>query len=92
MKMFEYMAAERPIVATDFPVIREVLQDGINAVLVPPDSAEALRSGIVRILGNTTEANRLAQQARRDVLRYTWTARVDQILKWAKWRCQTGQD
>ena len=34
MKLFEYLAAGRPIVATDFPSIREVLDDRNNAILV----------------------------------------------------------
>ena len=41
LKMFEYMAAARPIVASDLPALREVLNEN-NALLIPPDNATAL--------------------------------------------------
>ena len=36
LKLFEYMASGRPIVASDLPSLREVLADGRNALLVEP--------------------------------------------------------
>ncbi|OGO48770.1 MAG: hypothetical protein A2Z30_08250, partial [Chloroflexi bacterium RBG_16_64_43] len=72
LKMFEYMAAGRPIVTTDFPVVREVLRDGETAVLVEPDSAQALREGIQRILGNPALSQRVAAGARSAVQGYSW--------------------
>ncbi len=45
LKLFEYLAAGRPIVASDLPALREVLRDGANAWLVPPDDAAALAGG-----------------------------------------------
>ena len=41
LKLFEYMAAGRPIVASDLPALREVLSPDENAVLVTPGSAPA---------------------------------------------------
>jgi glycosyltransferase involved in cell wall biosynthesis len=41
MKVFEYMALAKPIVASDLPVLREVLNDGVTATLVPPDDINA---------------------------------------------------
>src|SRR5690606_8869574 len=38
MKMFEYLATGRPMVATDFPILHEVLEHGRNAIFVLPDS------------------------------------------------------
>jgi glycosyltransferase involved in cell wall biosynthesis len=61
LKMFEYMAAGRPIVATDFPVVREVLRDGETAILVKPDSAQALREGIAGLLENDVEGRSIGE-------------------------------
>ena len=48
LKLFEYLAAGRPIVASNLPALREVLTDGINAVLVEPGNAAALASAVER--------------------------------------------
>ncbi|MHB8991587.1 MAG: glycosyltransferase, partial [Chloroflexota bacterium] len=48
MKLFEYMAARRPIVASRLPSLQEVLRDGENALLVEPDDPESLAKGIVQ--------------------------------------------
>ncbi len=81
LKMFEYMAAERPIVASDFPAVREVLHNGGNAVLVAPDSAPALAEGIRAALDDSAFAERIARQARRDVAAYTWEERAREVLE-----------
>jgi glycosyltransferase involved in cell wall biosynthesis len=80
MKMFEYMAAQRPIVSTDFPTLREVLRGGENAVLVPPDSPEALAAGIRRVLKDPELAGKISRRGRRDVEQYTWERRAEKIL------------
>ncbi len=80
MKMFEYMAAQRPIVSTDFPTLREVLHDGENAVLAAPDSPAALAAGIRRLLDDPGWGGKIARRARQDVEQYTWERRAENIL------------
>ncbi|MBI3244039.1 MAG: glycosyltransferase family 4 protein [Chloroflexi bacterium] len=80
LKMFEYMAASRPIVASDLPALREVLRDGENAVLVEPDNVVALADGLRCLLSEASLAQRLAAQAWCDVEAYTWDARAKTIL------------
>ncbi len=80
MKLFEYMAAGRAIVATRFPSITEILVDGTNGILVPPDSAAALADGIGRALGDPALAANLGEQARRDVATRTWRRRAAEVL------------
>jgi glycosyltransferase involved in cell wall biosynthesis len=81
LKLFEYMAAGVPILATDLPSIREVLRHGENAWLVPPSNPKALAEGIRHLLENPDLAERLAQQARKDVRQYTWKRRAAVILR-----------
>ena len=45
LKLFEYMAAGRAIVASDLPAIREILRDNENAVLVPPGDPRHWQTG-----------------------------------------------
>jgi glycosyltransferase involved in cell wall biosynthesis len=81
LKMFEYMAAGRPIVATDLPALREVLRHESNALLSRPGSVESLRDQIARLLSDDSLAVRLAGQARQDVAQYTWEKRAERILE-----------
>jgi glycosyltransferase involved in cell wall biosynthesis len=81
LKLFEYMAAGVPILATDLPSIREVLRHGENAWLVPPSNPKALAEGIRHLLENSDLAERLARQAKEDVRQYTWKRRAAVILR-----------
>jgi glycosyltransferase involved in cell wall biosynthesis len=77
LKLFEYMAAGRPIVSSDLPSIREILRDGVNALLVPPGDPIALASAIDRILKDPGLAVRLARAALDDVPNYSWQRRAE---------------
>jgi glycosyltransferase involved in cell wall biosynthesis len=81
MKLFEYMAAGVPIVATDLPAIREVLRHGENAWLVAPGSAKALADGIYRVLSDSPLTKRMVQRARREAYNYSWTGRASAVMR-----------
>jgi glycosyltransferase involved in cell wall biosynthesis len=83
LKMFEYMAAARAILASDLPALREVLRHRENALLVEPDNAAALAEGLHCLLNDPAFADRLAAQARSDVEAYTWENRARAILEFA---------
>ena len=76
IKVFEAMAAGRPIVATDLPSTREVLRDGENALLVPPGDALALAAAVKRLLADAALAERLARAAWDEAPAYSWDARA----------------
>jgi glycosyltransferase involved in cell wall biosynthesis len=79
LKLFEYMASGTPIVATDLPAAREIMRNGENAVLVAPDSAEALAQGIEQVLRAPEQSWQLAARARKDVTAFVWERRAADI-------------
>ena len=80
MKLFEYMAAGAPIVATDLPAIREVLRHDDNALLAAPGDPRAFADALHVLLHDRTRAARLATRARADVERFTWQHRAAALL------------
>lgn len=83
LKLFEYMASGRAIVASDLPSIREVLDDD-SALLVQAGSAQALAEGIKRLLGQPALAARLAERALELVSTRTWSDRARRVLAFAR--------
>lgn len=81
LKLFEYMAAGVPIVASDLSSLREVLADGENSLLVEPGDPHALGEAIDLLLEDRSLGERLARQAAADVQAYTWHARSAQVLR-----------
>jgi glycosyltransferase involved in cell wall biosynthesis len=79
LKLFEYMAAGRAIVASDLPAIREVVRDGQTALLVPPGDANALAQGIEALSSDGARARTLALAAWRDVADFSWSRRAERI-------------
>ncbi len=79
LKLFEYMASGRPIVASDLPALREVLTDGDNAMLVAPGEAGQLAAAIEGLLRDPALGARLAAAAWRDVQAYSWDRRAERL-------------
>jgi glycogen synthase len=52
LTLLEAMAAGCPIITTDIPVVREIVEHGRNGWLTPYDDPDALAAGIIRLLGD----------------------------------------
>ncbi len=63
--ILEYMSAGIPTVATDVGGTREILQDGQNGLLVPPQNPQALAEPICRLLADPALRKALGEHARR---------------------------
>lgn len=79
LKLFEYMASSRPIIASDLPALREILNDK-NALFFQPDNANDLARAIKMIKSSKMLGLHLSQQAAADVKNYTWDNRAKKIL------------
>jgi glycosyltransferase involved in cell wall biosynthesis len=83
IKMFEYMASQKPIIASDLPSIREILNND-NAILVEPDDSKALAKGINEVLQNYEISAKISSRALQDVRDYSWDKRSENILDFIK--------
>jgi glycosyltransferase involved in cell wall biosynthesis len=80
VKLFEYMASRVPIVASNLRSIREVLNDN-NSLLFESDKAESLALNIEKVLTNPALAQKISNQAFKDVHQYDWKKRAASIIK-----------
>lgn len=80
LKVFEYMAAGRTIVAQGFPTVKEVLNDGVNSIVCEPDSFNDLIYKF-KIALQMPQNNVLSKNARREAMSYySWDIRVKKII------------
>jgi glycosyltransferase involved in cell wall biosynthesis len=79
LKLFEYLALGLPIVASDLASIREVLEHGRTALLVPPGDADALAAAMTRLAGDPALSASLGAAARALAREYTWERRAERL-------------
>ena len=63
--LLEAAACGRPIVATNVPGCREIAREGVNALLVPPDNAQALADAIARLADDKELRRKFGEAGRR---------------------------
>lgn len=79
MKMFEYMAAGKPIISSDLPIIHEVLNEK-NAIFCSYNDVNQWVDAINLIKNDPVYGIRLGNQARMDVEQYSWSERAKKSL------------
>ena len=79
LKVYEYMAAGLPVVASRVGQLPEIM--GESAYLVPPSDPEALAEALDALVANPAERARVGSDNRRQAEReHSWTGTVDHIL------------
>jgi glycosyltransferase involved in cell wall biosynthesis len=79
MKILNMMALGTPVVATDLPSVREMLDHGRTALLAPPSNPRAFATAIRKLLDDRVLASKLARAAREEVETYTWGERARRL-------------
>ena len=83
-KLFEYLAAGKPIVSSGGAAVREILIDGQNALLVDSPTAEHFAHAIKRIIENNNVRILLSKNALKDSRAYTWQKRAEVVSEFLK--------
>lgn len=83
MKIFEYLALGKPVVAVRTPAIAEVLHDGIDSILFEPGDTPALVGGVRRLLRDGELRLRMSLAARESVIRrgFFWDENARRTLE-----------
>ena len=83
LKLFEYLAAGKPILSSDLAVLRPFLIHDENCLLFSPGSVDSLCAQVNRLLAMAPEnKDRLRDNQLRSAMLHTWTNRAKSILKW----------
>lgn len=81
LKAFEYMAAGKPIIASDLPVLREIFEHGKNALLASPQCVESWKHQLLELKQNQCLANYIARNAvHAFTFKYTWRQRAKKLI------------
>ncbi|MBI2099183.1 glycosyltransferase [Candidatus Uhrbacteria bacterium] len=84
LKLFEYLASGRPVIATDLPSVREVV-NAESACLVPAGDAAAMGRALRLLLDNEDLRRRYGGAGRAIAEKYSWLSRGRYIIgEWAK--------
>ena len=82
LKLYEYMAAGLPIVASEIGQTAEVIQHEVTGLLCPPGNADALADAFVRLIDGPEVCRTLGRNARAAAERkHTWRAVTARILE-----------
>lgn len=82
IKVLEYAACARPLVAANLPVVRELLHDESEALLFNPDDQAGLARCVLRLLADPERAAQMARLASERVRReFSWKAAQKKLLK-----------
>ena len=80
LKIFDYLAAGRPVIASDLPCLRWIANTSGAVLLVPPEDPEALSNAILILLDNTAQTQKMAEQGKVWVQPYSWREIAKEIL------------
>lgn len=81
MKMFEYMATGVPIISSNLTVLREILKNNINALLVSPDNSDEWVLAIDKLIQDKAFSEKIGMQSHKDYKNlYTWSRRAKCIV------------
>lgn len=88
-KIFEYMAMQKGIIASALGQVSEIIKNKHNGILVKPGDQDDFNKGLMKLIEDEKLRKRLGEQARKDVLNYTWQKNIERVIKsFDKLKCE----
>ncbi len=85
MKMFEYLSSRVPLIASDLPVLKEVLKHEKNCILVECNNVEAWSKQVNKLVNNKNFARYLSNNGFNDfITKFTWQKRAEKLIEFGK--------
>lgn len=82
IKLFEYMAAGIPVISSDFPVYKEIVEGNRCGICVDPNNIDAICDAINKIRNNKTYAEELHKNGRRAINeKYNWESQANILIE-----------
>jgi len=82
IKVLEYMASSRPLIASNMPIVRELVREDVDALLFSPSDPEDLARQVLTLLDDFELAQRLAASAsERALTKFTWHESQKKLVK-----------
>jgi len=80
-KMFEYMSAGIPVIASHFPLWKEIIEGNKCGICVNPNKPEEIANAINYLLKNEAEAEQMGKNGRKSVLKkYNWEIENEKLI------------
>lgn len=81
IKMFEYMSAGIPVLASDFPLWRNIVDDAECGICVDPMNIEAISNAIEYLLDHSDEAKRMGENGEKAYkTKYNWSVEERKLV------------
>jgi glycosyltransferase involved in cell wall biosynthesis len=82
IKVLEYMASSRPLVASNMPIVRELVREDVDALLFSPNDADDLARQVLTLLNDFELSKRISESATERVLsKFTWHEAQKKLLR-----------
>tara|TARA_B100001996_G_scaffold381765_1_gene371900 strand:+ start:886 stop:1977 length:1092 start_codon:yes stop_codon:yes gene_type:complete len=85
MKMFDYLAAERIILASKLNVYSHILRNNYNSILVDPNNIDSWNINLKKILNSKNLFKKIRRNSLLTATKNTWLIRASKIIKFNKY-------